>query len=148
MTEAAYSAHPALTVTADAALPALCLAALLLPAIAQRKGRLACPGLFWICAFGSIALLYAVRQLDHQIGWWASHQLRFSSHTALGISVAVTLSVFRPVLLPLLAVLLAGYFWLIVYLQYHHPADIYTTAAAILPLSLLCHLPWALKRRA
>lgn len=142
MTNAAYSAHPALAIVADGALPVIAAAAFVLPGLASRKGRLPHPQLFWICALTSIALLYAMRLVGHKTTLWTAHGVIFSAHTALGISLVVTLAAFRLWLLPLFAIALAGYLWLIVYLGYHHWGDIYSTAAVILPLSLLCHLPW------
>jgi hypothetical protein len=60
----------------------------------------------------------------------------------LAVSFAVTLLAFRAWLAPLLAAVLAGYFWLVVFLGYHAPGDVEGTLIAIAPLSLLCHAPW------
>jgi hypothetical protein len=146
LTDTAYSAHPVVTIAADAVLPAIAALAILLPAMAWKRGRLAAPGLFYICAFGSVALMYAIRFADHRMKIWAAHELKFSSHTALGISLLVTLTAFRVSLLPVFAIVLAMYLWVITYLGYHNPGDIFSTAAVILPASLLCHLPWWMKR--
>jgi len=68
--------------------------------------------------------------------------VHFSSHTAVAISFGVTLAAFRLSLLPGAVAAVCGYLWLITYLPYHTPADVFYTTAIILPLSLVCHIPW------
>lgn len=145
----AFSAHPALAITAEIVLPALGLMALLLPALARRAGRLKNPTLLLTCGLASIALVYILRELNLKTGE-SIHVLglHFSSHTAIAISFAMTLVAFRLFLLPVLVAVVAGYLWLIVYLHYHAPGDVLMTAAVIIPLSALCHLPWWKKARA
>ena len=143
MTNAAYSAHPALAITAEAALPLLGAATLLFPGLAWRAGRLNNAGLLLACGLASIALVYIVREVNLKTGAsMAEWGLHFSSHTAVAISFAMTLVAFRFFLLPILAGAVAGYLWLITCLHYHEPGDIFLTAAVILPLSVLCHVPW------
>ena len=67
---------------------------------------------------------------------------RYSSHTAVAISFAVTLVAFRLSLLPAIALVIGGYLWVITYLGYHAPIDALCTAAVILPLSVACHVAW------
>ena len=148
MTNAAYSAHPALAVTAEIVLPALGVMTILLPGLAWRAGRLKNPGLLWACALASIALLYIVRAVNLKTGLSISEwKLHFSSHTAVAISFAITLIALRTSLLPVVAAVVAGYLWLITDLHYHEPGDLFITAAVILPLSILCHVPWWIKVR-
>lgn len=146
MTSAAYHAHPALAVTAEIVLPTMGAMALLLPALSCHVGRLKNPGLLWACGLVSIALLYIVRAINLKTGTSAAMGLHFSSHTALAISLAVTLMAFRFFLLPLVAAVVVGYVWLMTCLHYHIPGDALITAAVILPLSILCHLPWWMKK--
>jgi hypothetical protein len=147
LTNAAYSAHPALAVTAEVVLPTLGAMTLLLPWLARREGRLSNPGLLWACGLASIALLYIVREVNlktgFSIGEWKLH---FSSHTALAISFAITLVAYRFFMLPIVATIVVGYVWLMTCLHYHVPGDALITAAVILPLSILCHLPWWRKK--
>lgn len=146
MTTAAYSAHPVLAPVAEAVLPALAVLAILLPALAWRKGALPDPRLFYICALGSVAMLYLVRYYTHHVApqgltLHGAHFI-FSSHTALGISLCITLAAFRPILLTALVPLMAGYLWLIVFLHYHISYDVWATLGFMVPLSLICHRPW------
>lgn len=142
MTSAAYSVHPALAITADVFLPVFGALTILLPALAACRGKVSPPVRLWVCGIVSIALLYLVRWVNYRTGTWASFGLHFSSHTAVAVSFGVTLIAFRLWLLPLVTVLVAGYLWLITYLPYHTHGDVLTTTAVILPLSLLCHIPW------
>ena len=147
--ENAYSAHPALAITAEAVLPALGFMTLLLPAIAWRTGRMKNPLLLWAWGLVSIALLYTLREVNLKTGESVAVMgLHFSSHTAVAISFAMTLVAFRFLLLPVLLPVVAGYLWLIVYLHYHVPGDVFLTAAVMVPLSALCHLPWWKRARA
>ena len=145
--ETAYQAHPALALAAETVLPALGLLALVLPATEWRAGRLKFPEFFWACAFISIALVYILRYFCHPAGHWIRPGMNYSTHTALAVSLAVTLSLCRLRLFPAVAVVVGAYLWVITYLRYHTPADEISTAAVILPLSLVCHLPWLLSYR-
>lgn len=143
LTTAAYNAHPVLAPTAEVTLPLLGLLCVLLPLIAWKKKRLhESPLLLWGCAVVSIALIYALRFANRGLGLGVAEGLHFSTHTGLAVSFAVTLLAFRAWLAPLLAAVLAGYFWLVVFLGYHAPGDVEGTLIAIAPLSLLCHAPW------
>jgi hypothetical protein len=111
--------------------------------VAWKKKRLhESPLRLWGCAALSIALIYALRFLNRGLGLGIAEGLHFSTHTAMAVSFAVTLLAFRAWLAPLLAAVLAGYLWMIVFLGYHAPGDILSTLTLILPLSLLCHAPW------
>ena len=121
-------------------MPVLGALAVLMPSLAWRAGRLKFPALFWIGAVVSIAFVYFIRYASHGSGRWLGQGLHYSTHAAVAISFGVTLSVFRLRLLPLMAVIVGGYLWMITYLPYHTPGDVISTAAVILPLSILCHL--------
>ena len=125
----------------------LALLALVLPATEWRARRLKAPGLLFICAAISIALVYLVRYASHSSGQWVGTGLHYSTHTAFAVSLAVTLSLCRLALLPVMAVVVGAYLWLITFLGYHAPGDAISTAAVVVPLSLLCHLPWLLSSR-
>ncbi|MGB8356062.1 MAG: hypothetical protein WCD79_19340 [Chthoniobacteraceae bacterium] len=143
MTSAAYSSHPTLAVTADVLLPVLGVLTILLPALAWRAGRLRNPGVLWACGVVSIALVYILRSVNVKTGVLMTLcGARYSSHTAVAISFAVTLVAFRLSLLPAIALAICGYLWVITYLGYHAPIDALCTLAVILPLSVVCHVPW------
>lgn len=143
MTAAAYNAHPALALLAEATLPLLGALCVLLPLAAWRKQRLReTPLILWTCAVVSFALVYLVRFANRGLKIGIAEGLHFSTHTAVAISFAVTLLAFRRRLAPLLAAVLAAYFWMIVFLGYHAEGDVTGTLAVMLPLSVLCHLPW------
>lgn len=125
-------------------LPAMGLLALALPAMEWRAGRLKFPEFFWACALVSIALVYILRYFCHPAGHWIRPDVNYSTHTALAVSLAVTLSLCRLVFSPVVAVVAGAYLWMITYLGYHTPGDAISTAAVILPLGVLCHLPWLL----
>jgi hypothetical protein len=141
VTSAAYSVHPALAIAAEATLPALGLLAIVLPTIEWRAGRLKYPELFLLGSLVSFALVYIIRYASHASGHWLGTGLRYSTHAAVAVSIGVTLAACRLSLLPAVAVLVAGYLWLITYLPYHTPGDVLSTIAVMLPLTLLCHLP-------
>ena len=148
--------------TADVLLPVLGVLTILLPALAWRAGRLKRPGLLWICEFVSIAMVYCVRYANNLMsdsqppimlfltaygtnqkpGVWTALHGHYSTHTAVAISFGVTLVASRISMLPAVAAMVGCYLWLITYLPYHAPVDALSTVAVILPLSLLCHLPW------
>ena len=86
-------------------------------------------------------LLYLVRYLARKSGVWIMG-CHFSSHTALAISFAITLIADRISFLPFVGAVICGYLWLITDLHYHVPGDVFTTAAVMLLVSLLCHVPW------
>lgn len=147
MTTAAYSAHPVLAPVAEAVLPVMAVLAILLPALAWRKGRLVEPRLFYTCALVSVVLLYLVRFVIHLLVAHAVYDphFTFSSHTGFGVTMGVMLAMFRRWLAPVVLVVLAGYFWTIVFLRYHEPKDILFTAVTILLLCNFCYLPWKAK---
>ena len=148
MTSEAYSSHPVLAVTADVLLPSLGVLTLLLPSLAWRAGRLSNPRLLGICGLVSIILVYILRDANVRTGLlMGMFGARFSSHTAVAISFGVTLMAFQLSLLPVVVAAISFYMWLITYLQYHAPIDALLTTAIILPLSLLCHVPWWRQRR-
>jgi hypothetical protein len=145
--ETAYQAHPALAITAEAVLPVLGLLVLVLPATEWKAGRLKFPELFWFCALASIALVYILRYFCHPAGHWIRPGVNYSTHTAVAVSLGVSLVICRPMLLPAMVVVVGAYLWLITFLGYHTPGDAISTGAVILPLSVLCHLPWLLSNR-
>jgi hypothetical protein len=145
LTSAAYSAHPALAVAADVVLPALCVLAVAMPALAMRNGRLKFPTLFWTGVVVLVALVYLIRFASHSSHWWFGSGQRYSTHTAVAIVAGVTLSVYRRWMLPIAAVVVAGYLWMVVCLHYHSATEVTSTLAVILPIGILCHLPWLRK---
>jgi hypothetical protein len=117
--------------------------ALVLPPLEWRAGRLKAPEILWISALVSVALVYIIRYASHASGHWLWAGVRYSTHTAVAISLGVTLAaILRLVFLPAVAAVVCGYLWLITVLAYHTAGDVCSTAAVILPLSVLCHLPW------
>lgn len=147
MTSAAYHAHPALALAAEVTLPAMGLCALVLPAMEWRAGRLKFPEFFWVVALLSIGLVYLLSHFCHAPGKWLGPGMNYSTHTAVAVSLGVTLSLCRLAFFPVAAVVVGAYLWAITLLGYHTPGDAISTAAVILPLALLCHSPWLLRPR-
>lgn len=142
MTSAAYHAHPALAVTAEAVIPVLGILAILTPLLAWRRGNLRRPGLLLMCGLASIAAVYLLIFLDRRSGAWSAMHLNFSSHSAVSLSLGITLVAFRKIFLLLVILIIGGYMWVMVVLDYHIPWDMISTAAVVIPVCLLCHLPW------
>lgn len=100
------------------------------------------PALLWLCGCLSLALIYALRCANRKFGIGVAAGLHFSTHTAVALSFAVTLLAFDLRLAPALAAVLGSYLWIIVFLGYHATHDVWSTLVVMLPLCLLCHLPW------
>ncbi|HEY0684559.1 MAG TPA: hypothetical protein VGD45_19640 [Steroidobacter sp.] len=92
----------------------------------------------------SVAFVYVIAWLDARYGWWPSMGLDFSTHTAVAVTLVVSLCAIKPSIWFAWVGVLCAYVALMLYQGYHTAADIFTTAAVIAPPLCLDH--WWLRR--
>ncbi len=127
--------YETLDAIADSVNPILGLIALTWPWLQwRRQWRRA--ALHVLLTLLSVALAYAMSALDRTFGWWPSLGLDFSTHTALCVTLIVSLCFVRRSLAALWIGVFIAYAALMVYQDYHSVADICTTLLAVLPIAL------------
>lgn len=121
---------------ADSVNPTLGIVALLWPWVFWRDSfRRAV--LSVVATLLSVAFAYAASALDTHFGWWPAMGLDFSTHTAISVSLIVSLCSIKPSLWIAWTGVLLGYFVLMVYQGYHTVSDIVTTTAVTAPPVIL-----------
>ena len=122
----------ALDAIADSVNPILGVIALAWPWVLWRASyRRAASSVF--ATLVSVGFAYVVTWLDARYGWWPSIGLDFSTHTAVAVTLVVSLSAIKPSIWFAWVGVLCAYIALMLYQGYHTAADILTTAAVIAP---------------
>lgn len=123
--------YAALDVLADSHNPLLAVVALALivSAVAQRRGRLALLRLAGVLA--ALAVVYGFKLADDRLGLWPRFGVDYATHTAVALAAATYLVAQAPRLWAFWIASFAGYTWLVLHQRYHTPADLLSTCAAV-----------------
>jgi hypothetical protein len=121
---------------ADAFNPLLTIAALAAPFL-RRPRSLRAAIVYYLSAGLAIGFVYLVRAFDHRAGTWASAGLDYSTHSAYAASLSASIAAFQRRWLVPLALLIALYFGLQLFMRYHSVMDILTSASLAAAVALL-----------
>jgi TRAP-type uncharacterized transport system fused permease subunit len=124
---------------ADAVDPLLLLLTLALPVLASPRLSWWQRIWFYLAAGIGIGNVYLWRWLDEIYRLWPSVGLDYSTHTALAVTLIVSLAELRRRWLCWLLPLLFAYAILMRYLNYHSFMDVFTTTAVIVPFTYFIH---------
>jgi hypothetical protein len=131
--------HSFLGAIANSFNPILAILALAIPFL--RKPRtLRSTIAYYVSAGAAIGLVYLVRAVDDRYQLWASLGLDYSTHSAFAASLATSIAAFHRRLILLLAVAVALYFALELFMRYHGLLDILSSAVPAAAAAILFHI--------
>jgi hypothetical protein len=91
---------------------------------------------YFIGLFASVVWVYGIQEVDSSVGIWRATGLDYSTHSAVALAVGLLLTYLDKRYALWVAPLIAAYFGLEIYQQYHSVLDIITTSLAMIPLLL------------
>lgn len=120
---------------ADAYIPCLLLGNLVSVALITRRQGARRGGLSLAVLLIAVGGVYSVMLADHHLNLWPSLGLDYSTHTALALVAASSLTFWRRGIILTVSLSLLAYCGLMRYQAYHTVADMLSTAAALLPVA-------------
>jgi len=127
-----------MSLVADLVAPLLIILVVAAP-FTLREALPRSPWPFWFRALLGVAAVYILMLTDLWLHLWDRFGLDYSTHTALAVSLSVSLVALSRRWLLFLVPLLLLYAWLMIALDYHSAADIMTTAIVVGPITWLFH---------
>ena len=133
----------ALAVAADIYNPILLILSLFIVIYQWRKGAKS----YALEFFAIVALVYGWMFVDKWLGLWSYFHLDFSTHTATALAMIIFMSWASAVRFALLFITLIIYAELMVYLNYHSWADIFSTGVFVAVFVIILTYTFTLYRK-